>query len=88
MSLLHFCGEYTRVNFAEKLIEKRINVELKDKYGNSALCKAIFNYKGKYELVKLLIENGAIANSKNNEYKSPLELAILLGDEKLISLLS
>lgn len=88
MSLLHFCGEYSRPKFANHLIEKGINTELKDKYGNNALWNATFNSRGNYELVELLIENESNPNSKNNADKSPFELAVSLGDERLIGLLS
>lgn len=88
MSLLHFCGEYSRPKYAVNLIEKGIDTELKDKYGNNALWKATFNARGNYELVKLLIDNESNPNSKNRADKSPLELAISFGDERLIGLLS
>lgn len=88
MSLLHFCAEYSRLNFAYQLINKGIKIDIKDKYGNSALWKATFNSRGNYSLVELLIENGANPNSKNNVNKSPFELAISFKDERLIGLLS
>lgn len=88
MSLLHFCGEYSSIKFAESLIEKGINVHLKDNYGNNALWKATFNSRGNYELVRLLIENESNPNSKNNANKSPLDLALSFGDKRLIGLLS
>lgn len=88
MTLLHFCGEYSRSKFATALIDKGIDLEIKDKFGNNALWKACFNSRGNYELVEILVENQANSKSKNNSNKSPLELAITMGDERLIGLLS
>ncbi|MEM1001942.1 MAG: ankyrin repeat domain-containing protein [Bacteroidota bacterium] len=88
MSLLHFCGEYLRPKFAKHLIDKGIDINLKDKHGNSALWKAVFNSRGNYGLVELLVENESEPKAKNNANRSPLDLAISLGDKRLIGLLS
>ena len=71
MSLLHFCTEYSSLRFAESLIEKGIDVDIKDNYGNTALWKATFNSRGNNELVRLLIENNSnqnIINKKINRF--------------------
>lgn len=88
LTLLHFCVEYSRTKFAANLIQKGIDLEIKDKYGNNALWKACFDARGNYELVEMLIKNQANSQSKNNANRSPLELAITMGDERLIGLLS
>lgn len=87
-SLLHFCAVYSRLNFAERLIERNINLELKDTYGNTALWTATFNASGNYELLQLLLEHEANPHSKNNVNRSPLDFAIIKGDERLMGLLS
>ncbi|MEM8887212.1 MAG: ankyrin repeat domain-containing protein [Bacteroidota bacterium] len=87
-SLLHFCSEYSRLNFAERLLERKIDLELKDKHGNTALWTATFNARGNYELLQLLLEHEANPHSKNKVNRSPLDFAIIKGDERLMGLLS
>ena len=88
MTLLHFAAEYSRISIVEKLIEARIDLEIKDNYGNTALWKAVFNSRGNYEVVDLLLENLANPNSKNDAEKSPFELAVTMNDISLIGRLS
>ncbi len=87
MTLLHFCSEYNRKSMAKRLIDKGAELNLTDKNGNSPLWKAVFNARGDYELVKILIDSGANPNSKNNADKSPLDFAKTIKDDQLIKLL-
>jgi len=47
----------------------------------------VHNGRGKYDMVKLLIKNGANPNSLNNEEISPLMFAETIGDKKMIEIL-
>jgi len=84
MNLLHFACEYNNLELAEKLIARKINIEEKNDYGNTPLWTAVFNCKGKYELVDLLLANGADPESVNHAQNTPLKFAETIGDEALI----
>ncbi len=88
MTLLHFAAEYSQTFMARQLIDRGIDLEIKDKYGNTALWKAVFNARGNYELVRLLAEHGADVDSLNNAGRSPLIMAETMGDEEMVSILS
>ena len=88
MSLLFFACVYNRLEMAEKLIEHGIAIDIKDNHGNTPLWRATFECKGShYDLVQLLVSNGADVNSTNNANRSPIMFAETVGDEKLISIL-
>ena len=62
---------------AVKLIKKGVNVDIKDKLGNTPLHYAlkleiIDSYKG-LNIIKLLVENTNDINIKNNDHQTPLE---------------
>ena len=76
------------MEMGKKLIELGIEIDIKDNYGNRPLWRATFECKGKcYDLVQLLVSNGADVNSTNNADKSPVMFAETVGDERLISIL-
>ncbi|MBV8327446.1 ankyrin repeat domain-containing protein [Chryseobacterium sp.] len=81
---LHFSVVYNNYEITKKLLSiKIIEINKKDKYGNNPLWTAVFNSKGYYEIVKLMMQHGADPASKNNNNKSPLDLARLIKDEEL-----
>ena len=47
----------------------------------------MFNARGDYELVKILIDSGAKPNLKNNAGKSPLDFAKTINNDQLTRLL-
>ncbi|MCO6357980.1 ankyrin repeat domain-containing protein [Roseivirga pacifica] len=83
MNLLHFACEYNRTDYASLLIEKGIDLNKQDRFGNTPLWKAVFNARGNYETVSLLIKNGSDPTILNNAGRSPLTLAKSFGDEQL-----
>jgi len=85
---LHYAVVYNAFDVAKALVEKNDKLlAIEDKYGNEPLWTAVFNARGNYEFVKLFVENGANVNHKNKVDKSPLDLAIDMGDKSLISIL-
>lgn len=73
---------------AEKLLEHGADINIKDKYGNSAFRTAVFNCKGRnYEMVDLFMKYNPDILTKNNFGNSPLDTATKFGDEKLINIL-
>ena len=71
------------------LLEKGINVDKVDNFGNTSLWKATFEARGKnYDMIPLLLSYNANFNFKNNYGISPLDFAKEIGDKKLISFFS
>lgn len=84
MNLLHFAAEYTEVNLAKELIKLGVRIEDKNNFGNTPLWTAVFNSNGNYDLVDLLLSNGANPNAINNANNTPLKFAETIQDEKLV----
>ncbi len=85
---LHILGFFPNTLLAQKIIESGGNLELKDMFGNTPLWYAVFNARGKYELVELFIEQHADPTSKNKAGRSPIDFARQIKNEKLIKILS
>ncbi|RZJ67749.1 MAG: ankyrin repeat domain-containing protein [Flavobacterium sp.] len=83
-NLLHLACEYHNLKLATRLLERNIHVDDKNKFGNTPLWIAVFNSKGRYELVDLLLSFNADPNSVNNAGNSPIKFAETIGDETLI----
>ena len=88
LNLLHFACEYSNIKLAKELLERNINIEKKNIYGNTPLWTAVFNSKGKYEMVDLLLSYNANPNSINNADNTPLKFATTIDDKILINKLT
>ena len=64
-ALSYLIHKNNNINFIKKLIKRGININSKNKIGNSVLFKAV--NQGTFEIVKLLLENGADINAGNEE---------------------
>ena len=85
---LHYAVEYNACDVAEALLKRNDKVlEIADKHGNQPLWTAVFNARGSYEMVNLLLGYGADATRKNNVDTSPLDLAKRMGDDALAEIL-
>jgi len=81
-SSLHFAAQNRHENIARVLLENGADINIKDEYGNPPVWIAIFNAKGDFSLIKLLVKKGAEITSKNSHGKSPKEMGeIMLGEE-------
>jgi ankyrin repeat protein len=74
-SSLHFAVKDHRFEATEILINSKADLELKDSNGNTPLMDAIFNSKGDYKIVALLIDSGANLDNVNNHEMTPRLLA-------------
>jgi len=83
-TLLHFACEYNNIKLAKELLERQINIEEKNIYGNTPLWIAVFNSNGNYDMVDLLLSYNANPNSVNNADNTPLKFAITIDDKMLI----
>ncbi|GAB4367220.1 MAG: hypothetical protein Kow009_04060 [Spirochaetales bacterium] len=70
--VLIWAAEHNLLEIARKLLEKGIDVNQRDSFGNTPLHKAV-RYP---EMVKLLLDHGAQVNAKNLMGETPLHLAI------------
>ena len=85
LNLLHFACEYNNIELAKELLERKINIEEKNIYGNTPLWTAVFNSNGKHEMVDLLLSYNANPNSINNANNTPLKFATTIDDKILIN---
>jgi len=77
---LHYSAQNYLIDVAKVLLENKAVVDIKDIYGNTPLFKAVFNSKGRGEVISLLLSFGADMNLQNNSGVSPLQLANTIGN--------
>ncbi|WP_109436270.1 MULTISPECIES: ankyrin repeat domain-containing protein [Aquimarina] len=78
---LHFAAQNKNIEIASTLVEHGADINSKDNYGNPPIWTAIFNAKGDYNIVELLLKTGADIDTKNKNEKSPREMGeLMLGD--------
>jgi ankyrin repeat protein len=75
-SALHYAAQGDHLEMARLLIDKGgANVDVVEIHGNTPLWRAVFNFRGRGELILALLKAGADQNRKNKHGKSPLDLA-------------
>jgi ankyrin repeat protein len=62
------------------LVEANADVNLRDRWGNNPLWRAIYHTPEMSDIVALLLDHGAQPAAKNNHGASPLDLATSLAD--------
>jgi ankyrin repeat protein len=72
---LHFAAQNYDESIARLLLDSGASVDPKDANGNTPLSTAVFNSRGRGELIALLRQRGADATSTNNFGVSPVSLA-------------
>lgn len=87
MTPLHYCAANDGYDVAFEIVKAGAELSVSDSYGNEPLWTAVFNARGNYDLVRLLVNNGADPCHKNNNSKSPLDFAAQIGDAVLVSIL-
>jgi uncharacterized protein len=75
LSALHFASQNYQLEIIRVLIINNVEIDIQDINGNTPLSDAVFNSKGKGEVISLLIENGANRDLVNKYGMSPLQLA-------------
>ena len=71
---LHYAAQQYQVDIVKFLIKSGADVNAVDNYGNNVLWRAVFESKGRGEVIKILLENGGDLNMENNKRISPLQL--------------
>ena len=84
---LHYAVTYSQIETARLILEHGGNPSITDEHGNAPLWNAVFNAKGRYDMVILLLQNGASATLKNKHGRSPLDFAQQIEDKELIGIL-
>lgn len=72
---LHFAAQESATDVAATLLGAGAPVDARDANGNTLSQKAVFNSKGRGELIALLRSHGADPCAKNNHGISPVSLA-------------
>ena len=72
---LHFAAQGWHVEVADILIRAGAEVDAIDDHGNTPLCRAVFESRGRGDLIALLCASGADPLRTNQHGASPLSLA-------------
>lgn len=72
---LHFAAQNYDEGIARLLLDSGASVDPRDANGNTPLSTAVFNSRGRGELIGLLRQRGAAATSMNKFGVSPVSLA-------------
>lgn len=79
-SALHYAAQNYFLDAVELLLKNESKVDVQDIHGNTPLFRAVFNSRGRGEVIKILLANGADKELKNNHGVSPQQLAITIGN--------
>ena len=77
---LHFAAQAHAVAIAEALLAAGASVDARDSRGNTPLINAVFNSRGRGDLIDLLRRHGADPNIANAHGVSPVTLARTIGN--------
>jgi ankyrin repeat protein len=72
---LHFAAQNNDAETARFLLDSGAAVDPRDRYGNTPLFTAVFNSRGRGELIELLRQRGADVGAENTSGVSPVSLA-------------
>lgn len=84
---LHYAAQYKMKDAAEIILMNKGCVLVADRFGNHALWTAVFNARGDYDVVSLLLKYHSLPEHKNYSGRSPLDFARQIKDSSLISIL-
>jgi ankyrin repeat protein len=77
---LHFAAQAWAVDIARMPLDRGAQVDAMNVFGNTPLFVAVFNSKGRGELITLLREKGADPYNANKAGQTPIGLARLIGN--------
>jgi len=77
---LHFAAQAQSVAVARVLVENGAMVDPHDSHGNTPLFRAVFESRGRGEMIQFLLGKGADPNLKNKAGQTPVGLARLIGN--------
>lgn len=77
---LHMAAQGFRVDAAAALLEAGADVNWRNRFGNGPLFVAVFNSRGRGEMIKLLRSHGADPHAANASGQTPLGLSRLIAN--------
>lgn len=77
---LHFAAQDGALAAAEILLAAGAQVDAANSYGNTPLATAVFNSRGRGELIRLLRRHGADPRHPNNTGQTPADAARLIAN--------
>jgi len=84
---LHYCAMHDNADIARLILLHGGHLNLSDNFGNQPLWIAVFNAKGRYNIVNVFMQYNPDIHHKNNNNKSPLDFAKQINDQTLVSIL-
>lgn len=84
---LHYAAQGYHRELARLLLDHGATIDAQNTYGNTPLWVALFNSRGRPEVVRLLRDAGADINLKNHTGKSPGDLARMVANYPLAAIL-
>lgn len=81
---LHLAAQEYNVKAVKLLLENSAEVDPVNIHGNTPLFTAVFNSKGRSEVIKLLLKYGANPEKANKSRQTPLGLAKLISNYNVI----
>lgn len=87
---LHYAAVYQHGEIAESILQHGGDFQIVDEHENTPLWTATFHARGNYEVVQVLVANGAskVAYQKNKHNRSPVDFANTIGDNELQNILT
>lgn len=85
---LHFAAEFDNRFASQILLDSGADVHARDAFGVNVIARAVFAVREGLDLIRELLDHGAVPSIKNNIGISALDLAISLSNDELINLLN
>ena len=83
-SALHFAAQEYHCEMARLLLDSGASVDVQDKHGNTSLWRAVFNSRGRGDVICMLLKAGADKSHRNKTGKTPFELAKTIANYNII----
>ncbi|HZQ31459.1 MAG TPA: ankyrin repeat domain-containing protein [Mycobacterium sp.] len=84
---LHHAVDIAAADTVETLLDAGADVDLRDRWGNTPLWRAVYLGTGGEKIVDLLLAHGADPTLENNHEVSPLDLARRMGIDDIVTTL-
>lgn len=84
---LHHAAQRHSTAIVDALIAAGAEIDAKDSFGNTPLFRAVFESRGRGEVLRALLDAGANQHARNNSGVSPRELAASIANFDVLSLL-
>jgi ankyrin repeat protein len=85
---LHLAAQEFQPDSMKALVNAGAKIDVPDRHGNTALMKAVYYSRGRGDLIKLLLQNGADKHFKNKHGVSPMGLAESMEDDSAAQFLN